>query len=408
MNFIDEGQSLSIINTTDVIFQEGSASNILSIDEGLSLNEDQSLDEAQNLDEDQSLDEAQNLDEDQSLDEYQSLGVIDPTEAVFQKGSTPNLLSTIQREVISRLRVVASWRGRRPRDNSLSAVYTAPPGFVILSVQTVVHSSNNGSRSVSVLGSNLSLITETDITEVYNQFINVAVSKNDQQLKGNLEQKMNSHINELRKYQSTHNVIEAIVKASTHGNIFDRKRGWEEISVFAELMYLGGSKPDVAASLEREFFIKTSVPVANASVQLKGNNGQYVCAENSGGESLVVNRDVPLQWESFILINIQGTGLQDGSLVAIKCNNGQFVSAQNGGGSNLIANANSIGPWETFTIKKIGGGTIQTGDSVVFLCNDKVHYLCAEGGGGQQVVANRTAIGPWETFVVTVLPLVTA
>lgn len=144
--------------------------------------------------------------------------------------------------------------------------------------------------------------------------------------------------------------------------------------------------------------------MANASVQLRANNGQYVCAENSGGDLLVVNRNVPLQWESFILINIQGTGLQDGSLVAIKCNNGQFVSAENGGGSNVIANRNSIGDWETFTIKKVGGGSIQTGDSVVFLCSDQVHYLTAEGGGGQQVVANRTAIGPWETFVVTVLP----
>ncbi len=144
--------------------------------------------------------------------------------------------------------------------------------------------------------------------------------------------------------------------------------------------------------------------MANASVQLKANNGQYVCAENSGGDLLIVNRNVPLQWESFILINLQGTGLQDGSLVGIACNNGQFVSAKNGGGSNVIANGDSIGAWETFTIKKVGGGAIQTGDSVVFLCSDGVHYLTAEGGGGQQVVADRAAIGPWETMVVTVLP----
>lgn len=144
--------------------------------------------------------------------------------------------------------------------------------------------------------------------------------------------------------------------------------------------------------------------MANASIQLRANNGQYIAAENSGGELLVVNRNIPLQWESFIIVNIQGTVLQDGSLVGIKCNNGQFVSAENGGGSNVIANRDSLGPWETFTIKKVGGGAIQTGDSVVFLCSNRVHYLTAEGGGGQQIVANRTAIGPWETFVVTVLP----
>lgn len=91
--------------------------------------------------------------------------------------------------------------------------------------------------------------------------------------------------------------------------------------------------------------------MANDSIQLKASNGQYVCAENSGGDLLVVNRDVPLQWETFVLTNIQGPRLQDGSLVVIKCNNGQYVCAENGGGSNVIANRNSIGRWETFTIK---------------------------------------------------------
>ena len=144
--------------------------------------------------------------------------------------------------------------------------------------------------------------------------------------------------------------------------------------------------------------------MANASVQLKANNGQYICAENSGGELLVVNRDVPLQWESFILINIQGTSLQDGSLVGIKCNNGQYVCAENGGGSTVVANRNSIGPWETFTIKKNGGGAIQSGDNVAFLCSDGQHYLSAEGGGGGQLFAYGKAIDIWETFVITVLP----
>lgn len=148
--------------------------------------------------------------------------------------------------------------------------------------------------------------------------------------------------------------------------------------------------------------------MANFSVQLS-NNGLYVCAENSGGDLLVVNRTVPLQWETFILIDTdtQATVLQSGSSVGIQCSNGQFVCAENGGGSNVIANRYGVSAWETFTIIKVGGvggGSIQTGDSVVFLCSDGVHYLCAEGGGGQQVVANRTAIGPWETFVITGLP----
>lgn len=145
--------------------------------------------------------------------------------------------------------------------------------------------------------------------------------------------------------------------------------------------------------------------MGNASVQLRANNGQYVSAENSGGGLIVVNRNAPFQWESFVLVNIQGTPLQDGSLVALECNNGQFVCAENSGGSTVVANRDSIGPWETFTIKRVGGGgSIQSGDQVAFLCNDGIHYLCAEGGGGSELVANRAAIGPWETFVITLLP----
>ncbi len=198
----------------------------------------------------------QNLDEDENLSEQPAFNVIDTSNVVFQGGSDSNLLSTFEREVIPRLRVTASWKGRKHRDESMAAVYTAPPGLAILSVRIVVHSSNNGDRQVSVLGSGLNLITQTDLTEVYNQAIAFAASINDNQLKANLEQKMNSHISEIRKYQSSHNTIQATVRASTHGSAFDRKRGWEEISVFAELMNLGSpNKSDVAAALEAEFGI---------------------------------------------------------------------------------------------------------------------------------------------------------
>lgn len=145
--------------------------------------------------------------------------------------------------------------------------------------------------------------------------------------------------------------------------------------------------------------------MGNASVQIRANNGQYVCAENSGGGLIVANRNAPFEWESFVLVNTQGTPLQDGSLVALECNNGQFVCAENSGGSSVVANRDSIGPWETFTIKRVDGrGSIQSGDRVAFLCNDGRHYLCAEGGGGSELVANRSVIGPWETFVITLLP----
>ncbi len=195
---------------------------------------------------------------DENLAEEPAFRPIEIGEVVFQESSSSSsLLSTFEREVISRLRVTANWRGRRPnRNETMSAVYTVPPGYAILSVRTVVHSSNNGYRQVSVLGSGLNLITETDLTEVYNLAINAAASLNKNEVKANLEHKMNSHISEIRKYQSSHNAVQATVRASTHGSAFDRKRGWEEISVFAELMKLGSpNKSEVAADIEAEFGI---------------------------------------------------------------------------------------------------------------------------------------------------------
>lgn len=67
-------------------------------------------------------------------------------------------------------------------------------------------------------------------------------SKSGQQAKfhGALQQQYARQLEEIQKYQATHNTLHATVRASAHGNeIFDRKRGWEEISVRARVRCLG-------------------------------------------------------------------------------------------------------------------------------------------------------------------------
>ena len=166
------------------------------------------------------------------------------------------LLSCEKITAISHLRVTASWGGVSARRETSSAVYNPPPGFVVMTTETIVHSSNNGSREISVIAGGLDLVTETDLNEVYRAAIDFAASRSDDNLKAKLEDKRNQHIREVRRFQSSHNTVLAIVRAKAHGSVVNRKRGWEEISVIAELIQLGApGKEDVAAALEDEFAI---------------------------------------------------------------------------------------------------------------------------------------------------------
>jgi hypothetical protein len=166
------------------------------------------------------------------------------------------LLSREKVTAISHLRVVANWSGSSARSESASAVYNPPPGFVVISTETIVHNSNNGGREVSVMAGGLNLTVETELHKVYDSALDLAGALNDNQLKGRLEYKRNEHVRELRRYQSSHNTVFAVVRARAHGHVLDRKRGWEEISVTAELLNLGTpDKQDLAAALEAEFGI---------------------------------------------------------------------------------------------------------------------------------------------------------
>jgi Fascin domain len=122
-----------------------------------------------------------------------------------------------------------------------------------------------------------------------------------------------------------------------------------------------------------------------SSVALKAANGQYMCAENSGGQAVVANRDRIGPWETFELINLAG------NKVALKVANGQYVCAENSGGQEVVANRDRIGPWETFELINLAGNKVA-------LKAANGQYVCAENSGGQEVVANRDRIGPWETF----------
>lgn len=145
-------------------------------------------------------------------------------------------------------------------------------------------------------------------------------------------------------------------------------------------------------------------PGMTANIHLRANNGQYVCAEGGGGGTVVANRSVAREWETFRLVDRNGPPLGSGDQVALRANNGQFVCAEGGGGREVVANRNAIREWETFTILHAdgSGGEIANGQQVALRANNG-QFVCAEDGGGREVVANRDAIGPWETFTIEIL-----
>ncbi|MEI6104264.1 MAG: C25 family cysteine peptidase [Methanothrix sp.] len=129
----------------------------------------------------------------------------------------------------------------------------------------------------------------------------------------------------------------------------------------------------------------TSNSVAFYSVALMASNGQFFCAEGSGGGAVVANRAAIAAWETFKLFD-RGNGYY-----ALQAANGQYVCAEGGGGGAVVANRNAITAWETFNL-------IDRGNGYFALQAANGQYVCAEGSGGGAVVANRNAIGGWETF----------
>jgi hypothetical protein len=79
----------------------------------------------------------------------------------------------------------------------------------------------------------------------------------------------------------------------------------------------------------------------------------------------------------------------------MKAENGKYVCAENGGGlsgnGSMVANRDAIGAWETFQV-------VPLADGWVALKTSSGHYVCAEGGGGGAISTDRVAPGIWESF----------
>lgn len=118
-------------------------------------------------------------------------------------------------------------------------------------------------------------------------------------------------------------------------------------------------------------------------------NGQVVCAENGGSETIVANRSsCGGAWETFQIVNND-----DGTVSLKSIANGKYVCAVIDENNQLLPRSESVGTWEKFMIEKISDGEY----ALYSLANGK--YVQANlNDGGKLFATSETVAGAWEVF----------
>ena len=118
-------------------------------------------------------------------------------------------------------------------------------------------------------------------------------------------------------------------------------------------------------------------------------NGQVVCAENGGSETIVANRSsCGGAWETFQIVNNN-----DGTVSLKSIANGKYVCAVIDENNQLLPRSESVGIWEKFIIEKISDGEY----ALYSLANGK--YVQANlNDGGKLFATSETVAGAWEVF----------
>ena len=118
-------------------------------------------------------------------------------------------------------------------------------------------------------------------------------------------------------------------------------------------------------------------------------NGQVVCAENGGSETIVANRSsCGGAWETFQIVNND-----DGTVSLKSIANGKYVCAVIDENNQLLPRSESVGTWEKFIIEKISDGEY----ALYSLANGK--YVQANlNDGGKLFATSETVAGAWEVF----------
>ena len=146
-------------------------------------------------------------------------------------------------------------------------------------------------------------------------------------------------------------------------------------------------------------------------VALLASNQNYLSAI---GEGVFANTSFISPNQRFLLEKETSSPFADGDIVHLKAFTGKYLVAESGGNSVLNANRDLPKEWETFVLERVGGlGTINNGDQVALRHKDSGYYITADpsvtGGrvGGLTIpspvsvtVTSKTR-GPSQTFTLS-------
>ncbi len=175
-------------------------------------------------------------------------------------------------------------------------------------------------------------------------------------------------------YRSIH--YDAMSKAA-YWDSFLRVRPSSEFESFLKYPDYG------TAVIDNNFDTKTSI-ISSKNIHIKAPNGKFVSVDLENKSQLIANKDQPLGWETFVLIQ-----LKNGKCGFVAFDN-NYVSAQLEKNNEVVASSLKMEPWETFSIEKI---------------NEKYSAIKAINGNylsidikTAQIFANAKTIGENEKF----------
>ena len=151
----------------------------------------------------------------------------------------------------------ARWNGSA----SNSCTYNPPTGWTILSHEVIENSNNNGGKTVALLAGGSNFATEYDYEAVHKSMIDILAQytskdgKNEYRAKW--DQEFRNNVRLARNYSTSHNTIYLEVSANGHGNFWDQKRGWIDVTVKAELLCIGDNDQN---SLKESLIAKLDLP----------------------------------------------------------------------------------------------------------------------------------------------------
>ncbi|WP_026507129.1 cellulase family glycosylhydrolase [Butyrivibrio sp. MC2013] len=168
----------------------------------------------------------------------------------------------------------------------------------------------------------------------------------------------------------------------------DSVSGWESFKIYAVGSSAAVNTGSSSGSSSSGNASNSSTILSDGEYYFKDSQGLVVCAENTGADPLVANKNsCGGAWETLVIVNNA-----DGTISLKSRANDKYVCAVIDEQNQLLARSDSIGTWEKYNLEKISDGSY----ALKAVANGK--YVCADQNKSSVLYADRDSAGGWETF----------